>query len=251
MQIKIVYTLNSLDIPQFKKDEASAYEFYKENGFHIENDIFDENDCQNLIRESHNFENFKNKSFIPEQQIHQNNENILNMMSNEIIKNIINKFASKGEEMFGIQSTFFYGVPGTSGSSSHQDGLWVQPEDSNGFISAWTPLVNLENDNMGNLYVYEKSHKDGSLDIKENKDLKSTFQNKGLVKYESVLKKDLPKHKIIIKKGSTVFLHSNVVHGSVPNDSQIDRNAVLFTYIRDGLNFREGREAKRVKTKLK
>ena len=69
-------------------------------------------------------------------------------------------------------------MPGTSGSSSHQDGLWVQPEDSNGFISAWTPLVDLENDNMGNLYVYEKSHKDGSLDIKENKDLKSSFQNR-------------------------------------------------------------------------
>tara|TARA_B100001057_G_C22798688_1_gene930677 strand:+ start:815 stop:1570 length:756 start_codon:yes stop_codon:yes gene_type:complete len=251
MQIKSVYTQKFLNIPQFKKNEDSAYHFFMENGFHIENDIFDESDCQKLITESQKFENFKNKSFIPEQQIHQDDESILNMMSNKIIKNIINKFAAKGKEMFGIQSTFFYGVPGTSGSSSHQDGLWVQPEDSSGFISAWTPLVDLENDNMGNLYVYEKSHKDGSLDIKENKDVKSTFQNQGLVKYESVLKKDLPKHKINIKRGSTVFLHSNVVHGSVPNDSIIDRNAILFTYIRDGLNFREGREAKRVKTKLK
>jgi ectoine hydroxylase-related dioxygenase (phytanoyl-CoA dioxygenase family) len=251
MQANCVYDLSSLNIPQFKNNEDSAYDFYMKNGFHIEDGIFDESDCQKLIEESHEFENFKNKSYIPEQQIHQENENILSMMSNDSIKNIINKFAAKGKEMFGIQSTFFYGVPGTSGSSSHQDGLWVQPEDSNGFISAWTPLVDLENDNMGNLYVYESSHKDGSLDVRENKDLKSEYQNKGLVKFESVLKKNLPKHKIIIKKGSTVFLHSNVVHGSVPNDSKIDRNVVLFTYIRDGLNFREGREAKRVKTKLK
>lgn len=238
-------------IPQFKNNETLAQNFFLENGFHIEENIFNEDECNNLVKISKGFENSINKSFIPEQQIHQKNPHLLNMMSNKKIKNIINKFASNGKEMFGIQSTFFYGVPGTSGASNHQDGLWVQPQDSEGFISAWTPLVDLNEKDMGNLFVYSKSHLNGSLKIIEKKDLVVNYQNQGLVKYESVLKDDLVKQTLTIKKGSTVFLHSNVVHGSVSNDSNINRNVILFTYIRDGLDFREGFEAKRLKTKLK
>ena len=175
----------------------------------------------------------------------------MEMMKKDKIKKIIQKFSSKGKEMFGVQSTFFYGVPGTSGSASHQDSLWVKPEDPNGFISAWTPLVDLKENNMGNLFVYEKSHMCGDLEVVEKKQYNAKFQNQGLAKYESVLKENLKKHHLFLKKGSTVFLHSNVVHGSVPNESSINRNAILFTYIRDGLSFREGNEAKREKAALK
>ena len=88
-----------------------------------------------------------------------------------------------------------------------------------------------------------------NLQIKETKFLKSSYTKelKNVLADMDLIFRD----KKIIKKGSTVFLHSNVVHGSVPNDSQIYRNAVLFTNIRDGLNFIEGRESKIVKTKLK
>jgi len=238
-------------IPQFKIDKSKALNFFKEYGFHVEHAVYSEDECDSLIKQSFNFKNFINTTYIPEQQIHKKNKIAMDMMKKDKVVDIIKKFASNSNEMFGIQSTFFYGVPGTSGSASHQDGLWVKPGDANGFISAWTPLVDLDDHKMGNLYVYEKSHMDGDLKVVEKKHHNATFQNEGLAKYESVLKKDLKKHHLFLKKGSTVFLHSNVVHGSVTNDSSINRNAILFTYIRDGLTFREGNEAKREKTALK
>jgi ectoine hydroxylase-related dioxygenase (phytanoyl-CoA dioxygenase family) len=238
-------------IPQFKNDENKALNFFKEYGFHIENAVYSEDECDNLIKQSFNFQNFINTTYIPEQQIHKKNKMVMDMMKKNKMVDIIKKFASNSIEMFGVQSTFFYGVPGTSGSASHQDSLWVKPEDANGFISAWTPLVDLEEDNMGNLFVYEKSHRYGDLEVVEKKQYNKKFQNEGLAKYESVLKENLKKHHLFLKKGSTVFLHSNVVHGSITNNSSINRNAILFTYIRDGLSFREGNEAKREKTALK
>ena len=239
------------NIPQFSNNEDDALNYFNQNGFHIEEEVFTPEECSKIINEATSFVNFINKSFIPEQQIHKKNKTIMEMMKKDNIKKIIQKFSSKGKEMFGVQSTFFYGVPGTSGSASHQDSLWVKPEDPNGFISAWTPLVDLKENNMGNLFVYEKSHMYGDLEVVEKKQYNAKFQNQGLAKYESVLKENLKKHHLFLKKGSTVFLHSNVVHGSIPNESSINRNAILFTYIRDGLSFREGNEAKREKTALK
>ena len=156
-------------IPQFKNDENKALNFFKEYGFHIENAVYSEDECDNLIKQSFNFQNFINTTYIPEQQIHKKNKMVMDMMKKNKMVDIIKKFASNSIEMFGVQSTFFYGVPGTSGSASHQDSLWVKPEDANGFISAWTPLVDLEEDNMGNLFVYEKSHRYGDLEVVEKK----------------------------------------------------------------------------------
>tara|TARA_Y100000992_G_C21266811_1_gene494379 strand:+ start:93 stop:836 length:744 start_codon:yes stop_codon:yes gene_type:complete len=244
-------TVEELDIPQFKNNFDKASEFYWNNGFHIEENLFADEICDELIKDSKNFENFSNNTFVPEQQIHQKNNIPLKMMKNNILVDVIEKLISKNEEIFGIQSTFFYGIPGTSGSSKHQDGLWVQPEDANGFISAWTALDDLLEDNIGNLVVYESSHKDGRLEVREDDKKEVAFQIKGLVKYQSVMKKDYKEHVIKIRKGSTVLLHSNVVHGSIPNTSEKNRYALLLTYVKDGMGFREGREAKRTKTSLK
>ncbi len=244
-------TVKELNIPQFKNDFESAISFYWSHGFHIEENLFEDDVCDKLIAESNYFENSINKSFVPEQQIHKSNKFSMEMMKNKKLINIIKSLISKKNELFGIQSTFFYGIPGTSGSSKHQDGLWVQPEDSNCFISAWTALADILDDNMGNLIVCEKSHKDGNLEVKENSEKEVSFQIQGLVKYESVIKKNYKEYIIKLNKGSTVLLHSNVVHGSIPNTSQKNRYALLLTYIKDGISFREGREAKRTKTSLK
>ena len=244
-------TVKELKIPQFKVDFESAANFYWKNGFHIEEELFDENTCNNLIDESIKFENSLNKTFVPEQQIHKSNNFSLEMMKNKKLLDIITLLISKDVELFGVQSTFFYCIPGTSGSSKHQDGLWVQPEDSNGFMSAWTALEDIMDNDMGNLIVCEESHKDGSLEVKENNEKEVSFQIQGLVKYESVIKKQYKEYVLNLKKGSTVFLHSNVVHGSIANTSKKNRYALLLTYIKDGINFREGREAKRTKTSLK
>ena len=80
---------------------------------------------------------------------------------------------------------------------------------------------------------------------KKNKISKKTKKKK------SVIKKEYKENIVKLKKGSTVLLHANVVHGSISNTSEKNRYALLLTYIKDGISFREGREAKRTKTSLK
>ena len=104
---------------------------------------------------------------------------------------------------------------------------------------------------MGNLVVYPETHKNGRLEIKERKDVsKSNYQLSSLVKYENEIEDDTNKIIIKLKKGSIISLHSNVVHGSLDNNSKISRYSMIFTYIRDDCKFIEGRKAKRVKINL-
>ena len=146
---------------------------------------------------------------------------------------------------------FFFTPPGSTGASKHQDSLYVQPEDSEGFITSWVSLVDLYDENMGNLVVYPDTHLKGRLKIKERKDVtESNFQLSNLVKYENEV--DDESNKIItkLKKGSMISVHSNTVHGSLDNTSKISRYSMIFTYIRDDCKFIEGRTAKRVKINL-
>jgi ectoine hydroxylase-related dioxygenase (phytanoyl-CoA dioxygenase family) len=105
---------------------------------------------------------------------------------------------------------------------------------------------------MGNLIIYPKSHLSGSLPIKENDTKNSKHQNDGLVKFESVMENmsTFDQFKIKVKVGSAVIMHSNLIHRSIDNNSEKNRNSLLLTYIKDKCNFREGFEAKRKKIPL-
>ena len=131
-----MYTKKLLDIPNFENEKDKARKFYQENGFFIAEKIFDETECVNAIEEAKNFEQYKLQNFIPEIMPHRKNKFFLLMMKNKKLINILNYIMKSDEEIFGLQSTFFHGVPGTSGSSPHQDSLYVNPESYDDFISA-------------------------------------------------------------------------------------------------------------------
>ena len=244
-------TIEKLKIPQFKQNEKSAVDFFNFNGFHIEENVLSETECNEAIKQSFSLPNFLDGSLIPNQMPQNFNNYFLLLMKNKNIRKINKKLISKNKEIFELQSTFFFAPKGSTGASTHQDSLYVQPEDSEGFITSWLSLVDLYNDNMGNLVVYPKTHKRGRLEIKEKKNVKkSNYQLSSLVKYENKIDKNAEKIVINVKKGSIVSLHSNVVHGSLDNTSNFSRYSMIFTYIRDDCKFIEGRKAKRVKINL-
>lgn len=247
-----MYTKKLLDIPNFENEPSKAKIFFRNNGFLICENIFEKSECEKAIEESKNFENYRFKNFIPEIMPHRKNNFYLNMMKNKKLIKILDNIMRSKEEIFGLQSTYFYGVPGTTGSSPHQDSLYVSPENYDDFISAWIALVDVENEDMGNIVIYPKSHLSGSLPIKENDTKNSKYQNDGLVKFESILKNidAYDQIKIKVKAGSALIMHSNLLHGSIDNKSEINRNSLLLTYIKDKCNFREGYEAKRKKIPL-
>ena len=244
-------TVSEYKIPQFKNNEENAINFFKKNGFHIEEDVLTNSECKKAIDHSFLLPNYKDGSLIPNQMPQNYNDFYLRLMKNKNIRNINDKLISKNKKIFGLQSTFFFTPPGSTGASKHQDSLYVQPEDSEGFITSWVSLVDLYDENMGNLVVYPDTHLKGRLKIKEKKDVKeSNFQLSNLVKYENEV--DDESNKIItkLKKGSMISVHSNTVHGSLDNTSKISRYSMIFTYIRDDCKFIEGRTAKRVKINL-
>lgn len=244
-------TVSEYNIPQFKNNEEYAINFFKKNGFHIEEDVLTSSECKKAIDYSFLLPNYKDGSLIPNQMPQNYNDFYLKLMKNKNIKKINDKLISKNKKIFGLQSTFFFTPPGSTGASKHQDSLYVQPEDSKGFITSWISLVDLYDENMGNLVVYPVTHLKGRLKIKERKDVtESNFQLSSLVKYENEIDDESNKIIIKLKKGSMISLHSNIVHGSLDNTSKIYRYSMIFTYIRDDCKFVEGRKAKRVKINL-
>ncbi len=244
-------TKEELKIPQFKDNKKGAMLFFEENGFHIEDNVLNSNECDEAINQSFSLPNYVDGSLIPNQMPQNSNEYYLKLMKNKNIRNINDKLISNDEKIFGLQSTFFFMPSGSTGASKHQDSLYVQPEDTNGFITSWISLINLFEENMGNLVVYPKSHKLGKLKIKEKKETNNiNFQLSSLVKYENEIDENIEKLIIKLKKGSMVSMHSNIVHASLDNQSNEFRYSMIFTYIRDNCNFVEGRSAKRVKIDL-
>ena len=244
-------TIKKLNIPQFKHDVKAAINFFNDYGFHIEDNVLSEFECKEAIDQSFSLPNYKDGSLIPNQMPQNHNSYFLSLMKNKNIKKINDNLISNNKKIFGLQSTFFFGPSGSTGASSHQDSLYVQPEDSSGFITSWLSLVDLLKDNMGNLVVYPETHKRGQLEIKEKKEIKqSKYQLPSLVKYENEIDKNAKKIVINVKRGSIVSLHSNVVHGSLDNTSETSRYSMIFTYIRDECKFVEGRKAKRIKINL-
>tara|TARA_B100001057_G_C22696573_1_gene889968 strand:+ start:292 stop:1041 length:750 start_codon:yes stop_codon:yes gene_type:complete len=244
-------TIDKLNIPQFSSNSKEATNFFNNFGFHIEEDVLNDAECKEAIKNSFSLPNYLDGSLIPNQMPQNHNDYYLLLMKNKNIRKINNNLISKNKKIFGLQSTFFFGPSGSTGASKHQDSLYVQPEDAEGFITSWLSLVDMFDDNMGNLVVYPETHKKGQLEIKERKNIKnSNFQLPSLVKYENDIDKNSKKIIIKLKKGTVVSLHSNVVHGSLDNTSNTQRYSMIFTYIRDECKFIEGRKAKRKKINL-
>jgi len=245
-----MYTANTKKIIQFYNSKIKSKKEFLKNGFHIENNIFSNFECKKAIKESKKFEHFKNKKYTPEMMPHKKYKFFLELMKKKKLINICKYFAEPiKEKIFGLQSTFFFGVPGTSGSSVHQDSFYVDPKEPNSFISAWIPLTDIKTKNMGNLIVYEKSHKFGKFDMVDDNKRSINYQNSNLVRKKSKIKNLKKFRKILIKakKGSVVLMHSNLLHSSIDNNSNKNRYVLLITYIKDNCEFRSGFEAKRKK----
>ncbi len=142
----------------------------------------------------------------------------------------------------GLQSQFFFGPPGTPGFHAHQDNHYVQA-DPGSFASAWLALVDIAPDN-GGLYVYPGSHVAGALPVREMEgtDLDTRF---GVREATVVPGRFTAPENVIVKRGSVVFLHGHLIHGSHPNRTAGRRYVLLNTYLRAGAAFRPGQTAKR------
>ena len=113
------------------------------------------------------------------------------------------------------------------------------------FASAWSALEDTTREN-GGLYLYEHSHREPILPVQERPGPTSGSQDPNGSRFGVGMPPGYRRLDLRINRGSVVFVHGHLVHGSNDNRS-VDamRHVLLSTYIRCGESFRPGRYARR------
>lgn len=225
----------------FLIDPELALENYNNFGFHIEKDFLDASYCNLLVQEGQTLSGAMANNFKPALMIHKEKKLFLDELKNKKTVAILHKLM--GGTPTGLQTQFFYCKPGTRGFSLHQDNFYVQAR-YDVFISVWVSLVDTH-ENNGGLIVYPGSHKEGQLPVRKlDLDL-DPKQDKNANNEETIVPKSYQPCNLTLGKGSALFIHSHVVHGSNDNKSNDSRYSLLNLYIKEGEAFRSGNSARR------
>lgn len=233
--------------PSIRQSRSEALAFFADEGYLVEEGLVPPERRQQLIDLALSMPNAKDGSFRPIPMPHFAHDEFLRMMKTPEIVAIVECLV--GGEASGIGGEFFYMRPGTPGFVNHQDNMYVQaPADE--FLSAWTALTDVRAE-TGALAFFPGSHKLGLLPTRERETTFHEGQNPGARAVECVCPPGLPLLNVEVKAGTTVFFHSQLVHGSNTNSSEADfRYSFLATYIRKGMPFRSGTVQRRVEIDL-
>lgn len=214
---------------------------YREVGYHIEENIFSDEECAQLIDASQDLENAKNGTYRPQMMPHRDNPIYLKALGHNKIVTIIS--ALVGGKPSGLQTEFFYCKPSVRGFSLHQDNFFVQAP-LGAFASAWVALTDTYKE-KGGLIVYPGSHHEGLLPVSKLNLDKDAGQDPNANNEETVVPPQYQAIDAVVPKGAGLFLHGCLVHGSNANQTNEMRYVLLNTYIREGETFRPGNYARR------
>lgn len=230
----------------FLTDPQKALEDYFELGYHIEPNVFSDEECAQLIKAGHELEEAKQGIFRPCMMPHRQNEIYTQAMKKSFVAQIISAMVSG--QAAGLQTEFFYCKPGTRGFSLHQDNFYVEAEYGV-FASVWSALTDTYFE-KGGLIIYPESHKEGDLPVRKLNLGTDAAQDPNANNEETVVPPQYSACNVAIPKGAVLFIHGHLVHGSNPNLTDEWRYVLLTTYIKSGEKFRAGYYAKRAEVSL-
>jgi ectoine hydroxylase-related dioxygenase (phytanoyl-CoA dioxygenase family) len=230
-------------IPSFYADEKAAIEFFNTYGFHAEYDFISSAQCDELIQASAELQNGQNGTFRPTLNPHTESDNFLKVMKQPKLISLVEKLV--GGKVSGIQTQFFFGRPGTSGFSIHQDNFFVEAKPADCFVSTWLALTDVNKEN-GTIFLYPGAHKEGLLPVRKLSGVAGVGQEYNASNEESIVPEKYAPVLVEVPKGTLIFLHSLVPHGSYGNVSGASwRQVMLNNYIKQKTPFRPGNSAKR------
>lgn len=236
------------NIPSFYDDEVLARAFFDEYGFHAEYNFINAEQCDALIKASFDLNNAKNGEFRPTLNPHTESDYFLGVLKNTKLLNIIEKLIDG--KASGIQTQFFFGKPGTKGFSIHQDNFFVEAQPAASFVTTWLALTDVTIEN-GTIFLYPGAHKEGQLPVRKLDKVIGIGQEYNANNEETVIPEKYKPVIVEVPKGTLVFLHSLVPHGSYDNVSASQwRQVMLNNYIKQGTPFRAGNSAKRREIEL-
>lgn len=230
----------------FFTEPQKVLDHYYEFGYHIEENVFSDEECAGLIQASQQLDNAKNGTYRPSMMPHRVDNIFLEALRKPALATVI--AALVGGEASGLQSEFFYCKPGTRGFSMHQDNFYVEAKP-NIFASAWCALTDTYAE-KGGLIVYPGTHKEGDLPVRKLTLPPDASQDPNANNEETVVPAQYKAFNAKVPKGAALFIHGHLVHASNPNMTNEWRYVILNTYIKRGESFRAGRYAKRAEVSL-
>jgi phytanoyl-CoA hydroxylase len=221
-------------------DLAAVVAGYHDRGYAIVEDLVPAAWCDNVIAAAQGLPCVAGGAPRVEMNVHLLAPIFEQTMAHSGILQVVDRLV--GGLASGLQSQFFFGPPGTPGFHAHQDNHYVQ-SDPACFASAWLALVDISPAN-GGLFVHPRSHRDGGFPVRtiDGSELDTRF---GVREATEVPRQYEAIEDVTVRRGSVVFLHGHVVHGSYPNRTESRRYVLLNTYLRTGSAFRPGHTAKR------
>lgn len=253
--------------------------FYKDNGFVVIELVFDSMDCEKAVRiyEKYALPDFRGimnlDRGIVEYREFGKSVGGVEIVGTIQVDSVDSDFVScmlrfkkvivildilQGAEAVLLQSMFLFKRTGTTYAKQawnpHQDNAYPQA-DYGTYITGNIAFSNQDPEN-GGMYIYPGSHLESIL---PNVPVKSFHEDTGISPGHCV---EIPeKYKdrkidLIMKRGSVLFLHGNVIHGSYPNLSKIrSRPMLLIPYGTKGISqqprFIAGRVAQRKEMPLR
>lgn len=230
----------------FRVDPEAALAGFQERGFHLEPDLVPVEMCDRLLRTASELPGARDGTFRPIPMPHRVAPDFLDMMRfREIVK--IVEIIVDGR-VSGLGGDFSYMRPGTPGWLIHQDNFYIQaPPDK--LVSVWTALCDVGPEN-GGLVLYPGTHRLGILPIERLEQSTDAGQHPSAAAIRALLPGDFATFSPRMRKGTSLFFHSQLVHGSHQNKSSGFRYSYLKTYIRSGSPFRPGTMQKRTEINL-
>jgi len=151
----------------------------------------------------------------------------------------------QGAPVWGLQTMFLFKRGGTDYGpqawNPHQDGAYVG-ENSRHYITGNIPFEDQDPGN-GCMFIFPGSHREPILPSEKVQSFHEKAGQRPGHKVE--VPGEYPRVNLLLKKGSVLFLHGHVIHGSYPNNSRRPRPMLLIPYITKGYSFISGETARR------
>ena len=176
---------------------------------------------------------------------HKESEKLTDLMKHPKVIEAV-EFLMDGK-VFGVQTWAYFKPPGQLGRDQHQN-IFNTQCNANEIINVSVAFDN-HDPNNGSVWYLEGSHKLWKLPMEVDEERAKTNpknwrseRGKPCVIPEGHNFTKIDGH---LKRGQVALLHSNVIHGSEPNESNRFRRAYLTGYIKEGAKFAAGHQMKR------
>ena len=221
--------------------------FYRQNGYLVIDDILSSKECDAALKI---FEEHADKDYSAIMNLDRKVPEIRNIMKNSKIVKILETL--QDAEVVGLQTMFLFKQVG----SPYAEQAWNPHQDNAYPLSRWGAYVTAnipfedQDQENGCIVIYPGSHVE---DVLPNEQVKSFQEAPGSRPGHCVqVPPEYKKVDLILKKGSVLILHGNVIHESYPNTSKDrSRPMLLIPYITKGESFIPGKTAQRMEIPLR